>query len=786
MPHADQVIEGYLRRHKLPESAVEYIHRASLGLSRNVGTSGYRSVVVEYPSRKMGTSIVTESRRGELAYAISCEFDDDVIAYFEQPPAIDVCRTDARGRRRTQAYHPDFLVLHVKGPFVVEIKPQDKLARKASRSPTDWTFDGERFRDAPAERALEEIGLRHVVVSIDSMPAMRIANYRTLLQTRHAVDDGTAEVSSADLEATFRERAVGTLASVAASISLTSYSPLFRLIDRRVLHCDLDRQLLTDVTSCLVTPVPELLDEVFAQREVGAAPVSIAKCPPKTQAQQAIENLQSLGAGTMPARTARRHRAAIRKALSEGRTTFEAVTPQTFNSGNTNRKRADNVIEHAIAYIRSKYGSPMRPSAGATYSMYRADAASCSPPIKPLCKKSFKRHVKRLERDLAFARGGKRQENAFAAPSDVDLRVQTPQRPFELATCDHFLADIELVVLRDQKKTYTAKPWITVLKDVATKVVLGAWIALRAPSRIACAMVLRSCVRNHGRLPEAIVVDRGSDFQSVYFASLLASYGVAHVSRPSSDPRYGAEAERHYGEFKSFWLPHRQGNSADPIGTRSISGTHSAASTAELGLESFLNEYLQFCQWQRTTISPNAMDSRGLLFAEGMARFPDSGITVTFDEAFIVATAVDDTRIKLDPARGLHVGNSYYWHSVLASDRLRQSQIEVRREPEDCSIVHARVDREWITCKSSSHALLGSHSYAARVANSLSLTEAGALRQQAIDDSNRKLVQAIHASDVALASAKTSSRTKPSRSDTWDDDDQIEVPRMSSWETSRD
>lgn len=786
MPFSEKEFEQYSTRLALSESAVNYVREARKGLSRNLGTTGFPSVVVEYPSRKMGTSIVTESRTGEMAYAVLCEYDTNVVAFYEQPPQVDVFRTDRRGRRSLRVYHPDFLVLHVNGPFVVEVKPRDKLDDNVKRYPSDWSFDGEQFHDGPSELALAALGLPHRVVSTESMPAIRISNLQTLLHVRNFADSDAPRVDAKALESVFRTSAVSTLAAIAEALNLPSYEPLLQLIDEGTLHCDLDHELLTEVTSCRATLLPALLDnEPLCESHVPQT-ASALLCPPLVQAERALANLQRLDDGTLPKRTARRLRSAIRASLATGSSRFVAATPRTFNSGNRSWKRPAFVIEHAIEFIRKEHASAKRPTVGSTYRAYKVDTAERLPGTQPLSKPAFAARVRELHKEIAAGRGGTRMANAASAPTDVAKRVQVPQRPFELATCDHFNVDLELVVLRTESRNYTAKAWLTVLKDIATGVVLSIWLSFRPPSKIACAAVLRCCARTHGRLPEGIVIDRGAEFQSTFFASLLASLGIKHVSRPTSHPRFGAEAERFYGEFSSLWLPQRPGNSADPIRTRAISGSHSAASTAQIDLESFLRECLDFCEWQRGLVAPRKADSPGRLFADGMARFPCSGIPVKYNDDFIITTAIDDTRIKLDPARGLHLGSSHYWHPRLATPKLRRSQLEVRRDPEDSSIVYARVANEWITCKDSTHPTQCSRSYAARVAHSLVVTELAAIRQKAKDDANNDLAALVSKSNARLLDLEEAHSTAAPVRDGWDDDDQIEVPGVSQWGASHD
>ncbi|WP_440224484.1 DDE-type integrase/transposase/recombinase [Dokdonella sp. MW10] len=786
MPFLEKDFDAYTSRLHLSDPTKTYLREARKGLSRSVGTTGFPSVVVEYPSRKMGTSIVAESRSGEMAFAVLCEYDPKVVAFYEQPPQVEVFRQDRRGRRVLRPHHPDFLVLHVDGPFVVEVKPQDKLEDNVKRSPIDWTFDGEHFHDGPAELALGVIGLSHRVVSTESMPSIRINNLQTLLHVRTYSDGNAPRLGIEDLTKAFRTTAISTLASIAEVLKLSSYEPLLQLIDEGVLHCDLDRELLTEVTSCRTTLLPDLLDDPSHCNSQTPASASVLHCPPLVQARRALENLQRLQDGTLPKRTARRLNSAIRECLATGGTRFLAVTPRTFNSGNRQWKRPAFLIEHALEFIRTNYASAKRPSVASTYRAYRVASQERFPGTQPLSKPTFTVRVRELSKETASGRGGVRMANAASAPTDVTTRVQVPQRPFELATCDHFNVDLELVVLRTESRSYTAKPWLTVLKDVATGLVLSIWISFRPPSRIACATLLRCCARVHGRLPEGIVVDRGSDFQSTYFAALLASHGIKHVSRPSSHPRFGSEAERFYGEFSSLWLPQRPGNSADPVRARAISGSHSAASTAQIDLETFLQECLNFCDWGRSNVAPRNADSPGKLFADGMVRFPSSGIPVVYDDTFLIATAVDDTRIKLDPARGLHVGASHYWHPRLASPNLRRSKLEVRRDPEDSSTVYARVENDWITCKDSTHPVQRSRSYAIRVANSLVAAEMAAVRQKAKDDADRNLTERLRDSDARLLQLGGARPSATRKHDEWEDDDQIEVPQMSQWEPSHD
>src|SRR5258708_7332898 len=80
------------------------------------------------------------------------------------------------------------------------------------------------------------------------------------------------------------------------------------------------------------------------------------------------------------------------------------------------------------------------------------------------------------------------------------------------------------------------------------------------PSYRSCLMVLRLCVERYGRLPTAITVDGGPEFQSVYFEQLLALYRVRKHQRPAAEPRFGSPQERLFGTMETEFLYHLLGN----------------------------------------------------------------------------------------------------------------------------------------------------------------------------------------------------------------------------------
>lgn len=764
-------LESYIASHDLLPESADYLRAASRGLSRNVGTSGYASVTTEYQSSKMGTSVNTESRTGELAFAVHLDHDPDVIGYYEQPPAVDCHRALRSGKSRLVTYRPDFLVLHKEGPCVVQIKPKDKLDELTERS-SDWVFEGESYRDLAAERALSSLGLPHKVVCTSQLSRLRTANIALLLKCLDEPHPDASLTSSCLTH--LQDAGVMSLASLANALDIVDLSPLLVLVADRQIFTDLSRFSLTEPDACFITSDPVLLHEaVFDEWEQMSrnsagnltGTESRKHLPLARHMKLAVAILESLENGDK-GRNARRWRQKIRDGEAENITPIVAVTPKYHLSGNRRAKRPEVVIAYAEDVIRTHWPSEMRPTPSALYRLYKAAAEDFHPHYKHISKPAFYRILDDVKDILAMGRGGKRAANAAQAASDVDERAPLPTRPFELATCDHYVVDLYCEVLDANGMTYAMQPWLTVLRDCYTKSVLAFWITLKPPSRRNCAMIIRQCLRLHGRLPETIIVDHGAEFQSVYFSGLLAHCRVNLMFRPSGHPRFGSEAERFFGQFKDLWLSLRPGNKVSMKEIRSVSGSHRPERFACLSLVDLWDDLLAFNQWLDNYATESSLSSPIVLMRRGLNRFGCSGRKMAYDDTFVIASAVDDGKYSLDPQRGLHIGAFHYWNPKLSSIVGRKS-IDVRIDPEDPYRIYALVQDEWITCLASRSPAFLTQTYLRQAVEGVLVLDGGGAREAAKADADRNLVQAVRSRSTDDRRTSEDQLTRPpSNSDT--------------------
>jgi len=138
-------------------------------------------------------------------------------------------------------------------------------------------------------------------------------------------------------------------------------------------------------------------------------------------------------------------------------------------------------------------------------------------------------------------------------------------RALEHVQIDHTMVDIFIL---DDSRMPLMRPWITMLIDIHTRVVLGYYITLCPPSAISCAMALVHAVSPKNKMLAAlgdddlvyfcyglmsvIHSDNASEFRSPIFESTCRAYGIDPKYRPLGKKHFGGHIERLIGTFMGF------------------------------------------------------------------------------------------------------------------------------------------------------------------------------------------------------------------------------------------
>jgi len=751
----DEQLEAYFSEHKLSGPVREYIRLTRSAPSRLVGTNAPKNLVTSFVSSKMGRSIQTESRTAEYTVALELEYSRDVLEFWDQPEPVIAFRTYSNGKKRPGSYIPDFLALTATGPEVIEVKPEDALRRLAEKNPTDWARTDGHLTYRPGVAAFRTLGLAYRVVSTAELSPIRAANLKLLLQARYAPDAVTPALQGRALQA-LSQKAWMRLSELGAQLDLVDLTPLVQLIERNVLCASLSEELLSQPDSAWISSSQDILDTRKAMCPCdtsyelpprGNTPVALSHVPTERQAQHALRALERIKSGEK-SRYVRRLRKRIKELADQGIGELQALVPKDHLKGNRKRRLHQACTDFLASFFENHYATPIRYGKSKAFAIYRQLATEFHPHLRPVCRKTFGSYLDRLDRrTVSQGRGGIRAANAASEPVPVESRQLRATRPFELAMMDHYEADIFCVVVAANGVAYVARPWISALIDTFTGRILAVWISFRPPSTRSCAMVLRLCVRKHGRLPEVIMVDRGPEFGSVYFHALLAHCGVDLVLRPAAHARFGDQVERLFGLFKTQWLSLRPGNLVHYKEVRAISSSHAPQNHAALTIEHLLSELLEFVDWHNANVVGIRDRSPDELFRSGLERFGCSGRLVVDDHRFTVASAVDVREYSIDPSRGLHIDNLHYWHPALKQLAARRRPATVRLEPEDPYRVYALVGDEWVTCLASGEQAFQAMDPIVRLSQAVRILDGTKAFVQAKADAEQRLIKRIREID---------------------------------------
>lgn len=339
----------------------------------------------------------------------------------------------------------------------------------------------------------------------------------------------------------------------------------------------------------------------------------------------------------------------------------------------------------------------------------------------------------------------------FAEPSDPFERALKPQLAWQVGAIDHYLADIFLVCVMNTGDIYVMKPWITALIDVCTSSVLAVSISFSSPLRKSVSKVIRECVRRHGRLPAEIIVDRGSDFTSVFFVSLLAHYQVNYSFRPAGHSRFGGEIEGLFNEFMDQWFCQKQGNTVDYKNARSLDGKLAPSKKAIIKPYDFLREFNAYLSWRDNKSRGIGFFSAHLAMEKSQNNYPFIGVSIEYNDEFMLASAVESKIYKIDFQRGIHVGDMWYWHPDIAKVRGKKGKLVVRLDPEHPHIIFALIDKCWVACASSRINTYSAKDSISQFVDGLLLQETSSIRRIAKIEADVQLVKIIKEMDVIAA-----------------------------------
>jgi transposase InsO family protein len=319
-----------------------------------------------------------------------------------------------------------------------------------------------------------------------------------------------------------------------------------------------------------------------------------------------------------------------------------------------------------------------------------------------------------VRKRAGFDQSSKRKGHRAAycqEPFYFELELKTPRhgdRPFEICHIDHTELDIELVCSRTRQNL--GRPWYTMLTDAFSRRLLAIFLTFDPPSYRSCMMVLRECVRRHGRFPQNLVVDGGKEFGSVYFDTLLARFECTKKTRPPAKARFGSVCERLFGTSNTRFIHNLAGNTQIMKNIRQVTRSVNPKRHADWTLAEL---YEGLCQWAYEVYDIISHPALGQTpreaFAAGLAQ---SGIrphrTIAYDEDFRLWTLPTTVRghARVVPGKGVKINHVFYWAAALRDPEVERTLVPVRYDPYDAGVAYAFVRSRWVQCVSEHYSAL--------------------------------------------------------------------------------
>ncbi|OHC25297.1 MAG: transposase [Pseudomonadales bacterium RIFCSPHIGHO2_12_FULL_40_16] len=227
--------------------------------------------------------------------------------------------------------------------------------------------------------------------------------------------------------------------------------------------------------------------------------------------------------------------------------------------GWTNKKsrlspQVTNIIKQGI---QDEYLNAKKPSIAKTIEWIEAECKSRN--IEPPHENSIRRRIEALnDYTVVKARHGSKaaRDNYKAAAGSFP----NADYPLAYVQIDHTPLDIEIV--DDEFREAIGRPFLTLGIDVYSRMIVGYYLSLEAPSATSVAMCMASCILSKKRklieldidadwevegLMDSVHTDNGSDFRTNHISKACLKYGINWEYRPIGGAQFGGHIERMLG-----------------------------------------------------------------------------------------------------------------------------------------------------------------------------------------------------------------------------------------------
>jgi putative transposase len=724
---------AYVRRLGFSRETQELLaHIRSSPPSRTPGAQR-GNMPVWYPSKKMQCIIKAESAKVEFAFLLAAEHDDTILEIWDQPPAIPLEYRDTRNRIQRPLHTPDYFIFGYQECGWIECKPTQELVRQAETRPNRYMLDEKGiWRCPPGEAFATHYGLTYRVWSSEEANwaaqdnALFLEDYyqelerltvpETVLDTLYQIVGEHPGIMLSDLR-TAASTISADLINIAVArhalyVDLATYrlsepwhTPVFR--NRNLARAYQKSETRDDEngasshhpSSGITLEGRELLERASDVDLATAVFRNRVIHPDHYDDEEQVQIARNRTA--VPVRTKRRWLQWYREAEARYGSGFIGLLARYHNCGGL-RQIQGEVITLIHQVLETHYDTATQKPKRGAYGEYLK--LSEEQQLKAVSQRTFYAEAQRHKAtyEQIVVREGTRA--AYPFKNQVHEFEKTVNRhgsyAWAMAHLDHTELNVSLCDSRTGQPL--GKCWLTLLILSHPRRIAAYYLTFDPPSYRSCLAVLRLCVKRYGRLPTAITVDGGPEFQSVYFEQLLALYRVRKHQRPASEPRFGSPQERLFGSLQTEFLYHLLGNTQATQQPRLMTKATDPRRQTVWTLPALTKRVQQWADEEYDTIRHPAL---GMTPREAyLLSLEQDGERlhkhISYDDTFLKATFPSTRKgtAKVEPGTGVRMNYLDYWCEAMRDPTVENTQVKVRYDPFDVSVGYAYIDRKWRKC----------------------------------------------------------------------------------------
>ena len=384
---------------------------------------------------------------------------------------------------------------------------------------------------------------------------------------------------------------------------------------------------------------------------------------------------------------------------------LQSLVPNTINRGPKGHvkisQEADLIMKNAIDTLYlNKQKLPVR-------TIYREIVKRCkNAQVEPPHENTFRKRIKQLSDEHIMA---KRESRQIADRKYRNTDGMFPEGifPLDVVQIDHTPMDIILV--DEIERQPIGRPYLTLAIDVYSRMVVGFYIALEAPSYFSVSQCLSNAILTKERylqyvgvegewkiwgIPRSLHLDNGAEFRSKELQRFCEQYGITISWRPVARPQFGGHIERLIGTSMKeiHTLP---GTTFSNINERGQYDSDKESAMTLKELEKWMTEFIVNVYHKRihNSLHKTPIDK----FEEGVfgdGTYPGTGIPAQVADEMKLRIELLPTLERTVQQHGVRIDNITYFADVLrrwiksVDGNNKPRKFVFKRNPRDISIIY--------------------------------------------------------------------------------------------------